>query len=269
LVIARLRGAGVIVNYRGGHADEFLARAPSHVRWTLQQATLRVVPSAYLHRVFAKYGMDSEVIPNIIDLSRFQPAQRPVDASPHLIVTRNLEPIYDVATALRAFAVVRERYPSARLTVAGSGPELAALERLAAELDIANAVAFPGRIDNAQIPALYASADCMLNPSTVDNMPISILEALACGVPVVSTRAGGVPDLVEDGVTALLVAVGDHAAMAASVLRVLGDRSCAEAVRAAGLAEVKRYSWPRVKQQWQGAYQRASRRASPLTQRTL
>ncbi len=261
LWIARQRGIGAIVNYRGGQADEFFSHAPRHVHGTLAGATLRVTPSTYLQRVFAKHKLAAEVIPNIIDLTRF--GQKPVretagGAGPHLIVTRNLEPIYDIPTALRAFAQVHARYPMARLTVAGSGPELAALGQLAAELGIAHAVSFAGRIDNAQIASLYASADCMLNPTTVDNMPISILEALASGVPVVSTDAGGIPDLVEHGVTALLVPVGDVGALAAAALRVLDEPTLAQALSAAGVAEVQRYAWPHVKQQWHDAYWRAS-----------
>lgn len=259
VVMARLRGTAVIVNYRGGLADEFLRTGPRHVKAWLARATLRVTPSAFLLRVFARHGLDAEVIPNIIDLSRFAIASHPVRRdAPHLIVTRNLEPIYDIPTALRAFAQVRLRYPAARLTVAGSGPQRAALLQLAAELGLGEAVHFSGRIDNAQIGALYASADCLLNPTTADNMPISILEALASGVPVVSTNAGGIPDLVQHGVTALLVPVGDHAAMALEALRVLGDDAVASALRRAGLAEVQRFAWPHVKRQWQSAYQRAS-----------
>ena len=259
VVMARLRGTAVIVNYRGGLADEFLSTGPRHVKAWLARATLRVTPSAFLLRVFARHGLDAEVIPNIIDLSRFSVSLNPARRdAPHLIVTRNLEPIYDIPTALRAFAQVRLRYPAARLTVAGSGPQRAALLQLAAELSLSEAVHFSGRIDNAQIGALYASADCLLNPTTADNMPISILEALASGVPVVSTNAGGIPDLVQHGVTALLVPVGDHAAMAHEALRVLDDAAVASALRRAGLAEVQRFAWPHVKRQWQSAYQRAS-----------
>ncbi len=259
IVVARLRGVGIIVNYRGGLADEFLSRTPRHVHRMLAGVAMRVTPSTYLQEVFARHGLDAEVVPNIIDLTRFGPAaERSPGAGPHLIVTRNLEAIYDIPTALRAFAAVRARHPAATLTVAGSGPERAALDKLVAELRLSEAVSFSGRIDNSRIASLYASADCMLNPSTVDNMPISILEALACGVPVVSTRAGGIPHLVRDGVTALLVPVGDHEAMAEAALRVLGDAGQAAALRSAGLAEAGRYAWPRIRLQWQGAYRRAA-----------
>jgi glycosyltransferase involved in cell wall biosynthesis len=263
LSIARLRGVRVIVNYRGGNADSFFAAAPTHVLRMLGSAALRVTPSTYLLRVFRKHGLDAEVIPNIVDLSRFRPGpRREPGTAPHLIVTRNLEAIYDIPTAIHAFARVCEVFPRARLTVAGSGPELPALQALAAALSLSERIMFTGRIDNAAIAPLYAHADCMLNPSTVDNMPISILEAFASGVPVISTNAGGIPDLLEDGVSGLLVPVGDAEEMAAKAIDVLRDPARATALRQAGLAQAQRYDWPRVRRLWLDAYRRVASRES-------
>ncbi|NMG54665.1 glycosyltransferase [Aromatoleum aromaticum] len=253
--IARARGVGVIVNYRGGNADAFFARAPAHVLATLRKASARVTPSGFLQRVFARYGLDATIVPNIVDLARFRPVTRPpFGHAPHLVVTRNLEAIYDIPTAIRAFAVVREAFPNARLTVAGSGPELGRLQAVVGELGLDGSVHFSGRLDNSEIPALYAAADCMLNPSTVDNMPISILEAFASGVPVVTTRAGGIPDMVEDGVSALLVPVGDASSMARQAVRVLADPVLAGSLRAAGLEAAAAFAWPAVREQWLEVY---------------
>ena len=257
--LARWRKVAVIVNYRGGQADVFFSYGPRHVLRLLSRATLRVTPSDYLRRVFAKHGLIAQVIPNIIDLSRFGPTDRRRSGiGPHLIVTRNLELIYDISTAIRAFALIRQRLPNALLTVAGTGPERLALEQLVVRLGVKGAVTFSGQIDNKNIVDLYAAADCLLNPSTVDNMPISILEAMASGVPVISTDAGGIPDMVRHGVTALLVPVGDHEAMANQALQLLEDHGMADRLRAAGIAEVQRYGWPNVKPMWQAAYQCAS-----------
>lgn len=257
--IGRARGVKVIVNYRGGNADTFFASAPRHVLATLRMASERVTPSGFLQRVFARYGLAAAIVPNIIDLSRFSPAPiRDFGDAPHLIVTRNLEPIYDIPTAVRAFARIRQVLLGARLTVAGTGPELGRLQALTRELGIEDAVRFAGRIDNADIPALYASADCMLNPSTVDNMPISILEAFASGVPVVSTDAGGIPDMVEDGVSARLVPIGDAERMAAEALRVFTEPARAASMRAAGIEAAARYAWPTVRDQWLDLYRRVA-----------
>ncbi len=148
--------------------------------------------------------------------------------------------------------------------MAGSGPELPYLRSLFGELAVEDCVHFSGRIDNVKIPTLYAAADCLINPSKVDNMPISILEAFASGVPVVSTAAGGIPDMVENGVSGLLVPIGDHEAMARQVLRVLQDGSLAERLRQAGLRQAQKYAWQQVRAQWLDAYRHvaASRRES-------
>jgi glycosyltransferase involved in cell wall biosynthesis len=263
LAVARLRGVPAIVNYRGGLADEFLSRAPRLVHRQLASAAACVTPSAFLQRVFARHGLSAEAIPNVVDLSRFppQPLRDPLTA-PHIVVTRNLEAIYDMPTALRTFTKVRQVWPLARLSVAGSGPALSGLQSLAAELGIADAVHFAGRIDNAHIAGLYAQADLVLNTSTVDNMPISILEALASGVPVVSTAAGGIPDLVQHENTALLAPVGDVDALAALALSVLGDRVLARHLREAGLALAAQYDWAHVRWRWQAAYRTAVQQAA-------
>lgn len=259
VVIARLRSIAVIINYRGGNADEFFASAPVHVLKMLAGVSLRVTPSVFLQKVFAKYGLLAEVIPNIIDLSRFSPSPpRAFGQNPHLVVTRNLEPIYDIAMAIRAFARIQKIFAGAQLTIAGSGAELARLQALAADMGLNHAVRFSGRIDNSDIPQLYASADCLINPSTVDNMPISILEAFASGVPVASTCAGGIPDMLEHGVSGLLVPIGDDTAMAGEVLRILQSPPLAASLRRAGLVEAEKYSWPEVRGQWLNAYCRVA-----------
>jgi glycosyltransferase involved in cell wall biosynthesis len=248
--IASLRGVPAVVNYRGGEAGDFLRRSARSVRATLARAAALAVPSAFLQRVFAEQGVDSRVLPNVVDLARFHPAEnrarRDADA-PHLLVARNLEPIYDVGTAIRAFAAVRATLPRARLSVAGSGPELDVLRALARDLGIEGAVAFTGRLDRDEMAALYPAADVVLNPSRVDNLPNSILEALASGVPVVSTDVGGVPFVVAHGKTALLVPAGDDRAMAEAALAVLRDGRLRADLVAAGLAEVQRYAWARVR----------------------
>ncbi|HNE44395.1 MAG TPA: glycosyltransferase family 4 protein [Rhodocyclaceae bacterium] len=255
VMAARLRGIPVIVNYRGGNADAFLAGAPRYVVKMLAGVARLVTPSGFLREVFAKYGLEATIVSNVIDLTRFKPRTTRLNTvAPHVIVTRNLEPIYDIPTALRAFAQVREAFPSARLTVAGTGPELEHCRQLADELGISGAVRFAGRIDNDQIPELYSTADLALNPSTVDNMPISILEAYASGVPVVSTDVGGIPYIARHEESAILVPPGDPRAMALAVRRVLDDSALAERLVASGLEQASRYAWPAVRDQWFSVY---------------
>ena len=246
--IARLRGCPVVINYRGGEADNFMRRSQAWVRPSMQRASAVIVPSGFLQAVFGRYGVATQVLPNIVNLERFAiaPAE-PAAAAPRLLVARNLEDIYDNATALRAFAIVRAQRPQAVLTIAGSGPLRGELEQLAAQLGVADAVSFTGRVDNAGMAALYRGADIMLNPSLIDNMPNSVLEALASGVAVVSTNVGGVPYMVEDGRTALLVPPAAPEAMAAAVLRLAAEPALAASLRHAGRQLVQQYAWQEVR----------------------
>lgn len=257
MAVARLRRLPVVVNYRGGRAAGFLGRFGTLVRPTLSLASALVVPSGFLQSVFGEHGLTPQIIPNAVDVERF-PWREPAaatPAAPHLVITRNLERIYDIATALRAFARLRQDFPHARLTVAGTGPEREALGRLAAELDLGGSVSFAGRLDRAQIAALYAEADVMLNTSVVDNMPNALLEALACGVPVITTAAGGIPWIVSDGESALLVPQGDPDATACAVARVLEDRVLARTLAERGREVALGYAWPVVRRQWAVLYE--------------
>jgi glycosyltransferase involved in cell wall biosynthesis len=254
--IARLRGVPVVVNYRGGEAEQFLRRQVAWVRPTLRRAFAIVVPSGFLQDVFGQFEIAAEIVPNIVDLSRFHPGP-PRAASHNIIVTRNLEDIYDIPTALRAFAVIRSAYPDATLTVAGSGPRLDALQQLAQTLGVADGVRFTGRIDNEHITELYRNADLMLNPSTADNMPISLLEAMASAVPIVTTNVGGIPHLVTDARNALLVAPGDPSAMAAAAIRVFAEEGLARRLVEAGAESAAGYTWAQVRPRLFGVYARA------------
>lgn len=251
--IAWLRGKPIVVNYRGGGAEDFFRRSFGIVRPTLKRASVVVVPSRFLREVFGRRGVETEIVPNIIDLSRFRP-QAGRSSGMHVVVARNLEDLYDMPTALRAFRRILDRFPQARLSMAGSGSRRQALEQLCAELSIDRAVTFTGRLDNARMTELYRDADLMINPSLADNMPISLLEAMASGVPIVSTDVGGIPYMVREGETALLVPTKDPDAMARAALAVLSDSALADRMRNAALADIRQYTWAEVRKRLFGVY---------------
>lgn len=266
--IAKITGTPIVVNYRGGEAGEFFDKAFTWVKPSLDRADAIVVPSAFLEKVFEKRGYAPHIVPNIIDLSRFSMEKNKAAALapdfPNILVARNLEPIYDNATVLRAFQIVRRTLPAARLVVAGSGPERQMLEKLALELGVNEAVSFTGRVENENMASLYYSATLMVNPSLADNMPISVLEALASGVPVVSTNVGGVPYLVEHDKTALLFPPQAPAAMAAAILAVLTDPEKANGMKIAGVELASQFIWPKVSVRLLDVYERVlARRKVP------
>lgn len=258
--IGWLRKVPVIVNYRGGEARDYLERSALRVKPTLAKATTVVVPSGFLAQVFGDFGIPTKTIPNIIDLDTFHPGEATpaVDdrtAGDYVVaITRNLEPIYGIATAIHCIALARADIPGITLRIAGSGPQLDELEQLVASLGLQDCVVFLGRLERPDIVALYQQADVMLNPSLVDNMPNSVLEALACGVPVISSDVGGVPYIVRDEETALLVPGGDQCSMAKAILRLYADVKLRTDLVNAGLVEVEQYTWSRVGRRWRDLY---------------
>ena len=257
-----LRKAPVIVNYRGGEAQSYFAKSFGRVRPTLLKAKKIIVPSGYLKNVFGDFGLDTQVIPNIINLERFKPVQADRESSVYkLIITRNLEAIYGIQTAIEAVAIARDKIPGIQLEIAGTGPQLQQLEQLIAQRELQNTVQFVGRLDATEIVEFYHSADAMLNPTTVDNMPNSVLEALASGVPVITTDVGGIPYIVSHEETALMVPAGDPQAMAEQIIRLHSDQQLRQKLIANGMAKVQPYAWPEVKQQWLATYE-AVRRAA-------
>lgn len=257
LWIGWLRKTPVIVNYRGGEARDYFRKSIKWLRPSLNKAAAIVVPSGFLREVFADFGYDAAVIPNIVNLERFKAGNndRRLDVlHPHLIVTRNLEAVYGIDTAIKAVALVRTAVPGIRLTIAGSGPQRGELQQLVEQLELKDNIYFTGKLNPEQMAELYRSADIMLNPSTVDNMPNSVIEALASGVAVVTTDAGGIPYIVENNKTALLTPVRDSEAMAGQIRRLLGSDGLRRQLIDNGLAAVQNYTWEKVGNLWMALY---------------
>jgi glycosyltransferase involved in cell wall biosynthesis len=247
-------GVPVVINYRGGLAREFLAKSAERVRAAMRLASAVIVPSRFLQSVFAEHGIRAHIIPNIVNLELFKPALAPRQPGAHVVVTRNLEAIYGVDVAIRAAALLRREFPELRMSVAGTGPARESLERLVRELELTDAVRFTGRLEVAEVAALYRDADIVLNSSRADNTPNSLLEGAASGVPIVTTDVGGVPYLLEHQRTAWLVPPDDPAALAAGVATVLRDAPLRERLRDNGLALAAGCAWSVVRDQWLGLY---------------
>ncbi|MGH9435564.1 MAG: glycosyltransferase family 4 protein, partial [Terriglobia bacterium] len=185
LVCAWLMRKRVILNYRSGEAEDHLAHWGVLVHPFLRLADEIVVPSPFLHDVFARFGYETRVIENIVDTSTFCFHER-VPLRLRLLSARNLEPHYRVGDIIEAFVLLRKKHPEARLVIAGSGSEEHRLHGLAESLG-AEGIDFVGRYQPSQAPELYANADIFVNAAVIDNQPNSILEAFASGLPVVST----------------------------------------------------------------------------------
>lgn len=254
IVVARLLGKPVVVNYRSGEAPDHLRRSPV-ARAVLRRVDVNVVPSRFLKEVFESFGIPARVVANTIDLTRFAYRERR-RLQPRLLSTRNLEPLYNVACTLRAFARIQAEYPDATLTVVGAGSEAQALQDLASDLRL-RGVTFAGAVPQGEIHGYYADADIYVQTPSIDNMPGSVIEAFASGVPVVSTNVGGVPAILTDGEHGLLAPDNDADAVAACVLRLLAHGDDARRMAVAARQSCEAYTWSAVRAGWLAAYEAA------------
>ena len=252
IAVARMFGKRIVLNYHSGEAEDHLQRWSRTSIPMLKQCDEIVVPSAYLVRVFAKFGLPATAIFNVIDFGRLTFRERNT-LRPMFLSNRNFEAHYGVDIVLRAFSLIQQRFPEASLKVAGDGPYRDALQQLAADLKLRN-VEFLGMVDRARMAELYNEADCFLNGSRIDNQPLSILESFASGLPVVTTNAGGIPDMVTHGVTGLMVEMDDHEALARSAIDLFEQPGLALRLTTEAQKECRRYTWEAVRGQWLKAY---------------
>jgi N-acetyl-alpha-D-glucosaminyl L-malate synthase BshA len=162
-----------------------------------------------------------DVIPNFVDATQFvPPIRREIGTTRVLTHVSNFRPIKRVTDVIRIFAAVRTHMP-VRLELVGDGPERSRVEALVHELNLQDIVRFRGELDD--LVEVYGTSDVFLLPSESESFGLAALEAMACGVPVVASDVGGLPEVVTEGETGFLAAVGDVAAMAEKVEQLLSD----------------------------------------------
>lgn len=206
-----------------------------------------------------------EVIPNGVDLSKFNPA---VDGS-QMRARLGLKSESLVVSATRlvrrkgthylvaAFLKVRKSLPDAKLAIAGKGPEAANLRAQIRELGIEDSVFMLGALPHGQVAELMAAANVFVLPSIVESSPFTLLEAMGVGVPVVCPGAGGVSEIIEDGINGLMVPPANVDALTNAITRILNDKQLAKRLRRGGLKIVReKFSWERAARQTLELYEK-------------
>jgi L-malate glycosyltransferase len=255
-MVARWLGIPTLIHYHSGEARDHLRRFRSGPA-ILRRADMLVVPSGYLVDVFREFRLRALVVPNIVDLSQFCFRTRePI--RPYLVCTRGFHPYYAVDVVVRAFAEVQQVFPEARLDLVGGGPLEGQIRSLAENLKLRD-VHFVGVAPHRQIAKFYDRADIFINGSCLDNMPVSILEAFASGIPVVSTAPEAIRRLVDHDRTGLLSEPGDALGLAQNVIRLLRDPVVGSLIARNAYDECRRYCWKEVRGQWLGLYRLIAR----------
>jgi glycosyltransferase involved in cell wall biosynthesis len=232
--------------------------------WAYRRATWIAI-SASTKRDLVGRGIPAsrvEVVHCGLDFARYDLESPPPRADrPTLVHLGRLMRYKRADVALRTLAVLRTRLPAAQLWIVGDGPDRARLERLARRLELGDSVRFHGHVSHAEKVRLLWSSHLLLNPSPKEGWGLTVVEANACGVPVVASRSPGLVDSVHDGETGLLVPPGDAQAGAEAAWRLLSDAALYERCAAQGRAWVRSLRWEDAVLQTEAALERAVRNA--------
>ena len=279
VTVGRLFKKRVVLTYHGGGGEKFFDKHPKLVRHYLTRTDANIVLSGFLASVFDKHDLPHTIIPNIIELDERQYRER-TTIHPHFICTRAHEPLYNIPCILRAFQKVltessvsraqchacmnnaemeerrRSQIPKlseATLTLVGDGSEHEALMQMVNEMGLKNVI-FTGRVDNSEIYRYLNQSDIFLSTPTVDNMPVSVLEAMNAGLLVISSRVGGVPYIIKNGNNGLLFDSDDSDKLAELMLWTIENQSLSKTMIQKAHKDVNRYRWEGIKEQLYSVY---------------
>jgi glycosyltransferase involved in cell wall biosynthesis len=262
--VITMHGGDVYVNPEQGYdfPTRWYVRPP--LRWTLRHADALTAITEDCRQHALRAGAPAEsirLIFNGTDLRRFSPGESRNGApdatwGPHMIFAcRQLFPRKGIRFLIQAAAQLKPRFPDLKLVLAGDGFERPELVRLAQELGIAEDVTFLGWVPNSALPPYYRAAAVSVIPSLEEGFGIPAAEAMGCEVPVVASDAGGLPEVVEDGVTGLVVPRGDVPALASAIGSLLEDPERRRRMGIAGRRRaVEYFDWDRTAEQIEQVY---------------
>jgi glycosyltransferase involved in cell wall biosynthesis len=248
----RLARKPYVLTLHGGSLPAFASRNARRIRRLLSSARIVTAPSNYLVEQMRPYCETVRLVPNALDLRKYQFRQRHT-VTPRLVWLRAFHEIYAPDLAVRTLAFVRAAVPGATLLMIGPDKGDGSLGKTRAEacrLGVERHVQFQGCVPKPEVGEWLQHGDIFLNTTTIDNTPISVLEAMACGLCVVSTDAGGIPYMLHHEQDALLVPIGDAAAMASAVLRLISEPRLAATISGNARRNAEASDWPAVLTQW-------------------
>ena len=269
--IITMHGGDVYVNPEQGYDFPTRWYVRPALRWTLRHAgALTAITEDCRQHALRAGAPDDHIrlVFNGTDLRRFSPAENgnrgDPQFGPHMIFAcRQLFPRKGIRFLLEAAAQLKPRFPELKVVLAGDGFERPELAHLAAELGIGADVTFLGWVPNADLPPYYRAAAVSVIPSLEEGFGIPAAEAMGCEVAVVASDAGGLPEVVEHGVTGLVVPRGDSAALAQAIGSLLADPERRRAMGQAGRERALRlFDWDRSAEQFEELYREVAARTA-------
>lgn len=220
--LARILSLKYIPILHGGNLPLRLKQSAYFSTMIFKYACKNVSPSLYLVSEFKKYNFETSYIPNTIPVSEY-PFKLRTKFEPKLLWVRAFDKIYNPVMAVKVLSLLKVTYKNASLCMVGPDKDgsLNKIKDLAKQLGVADSMTFTGVLPKEQWHQLSENFDIFINTTNIDNMPVSVMEAMALGLPIVSTNAGGLPYLIENNVNGLLTPVNDEKQMAAALVTLL------------------------------------------------
>jgi glycosyltransferase involved in cell wall biosynthesis len=262
--LAQMLNKPLVLTLHGGNLPKFARTHPRRVSRLFARANVVTAPSRYLADALQDFKRDIEVIPNPLALEMYQYKERG-NPKPELVWLRTFHRIYDPLLAVRVLARMQSRFPQASLKMIGPDKDgsLSEVRAEAKRLGVSSQVTFTGGVAKSEVPPLLTTGDIFLNTTTIDNSPVSVLEAMASGLCVVSTHVGGIPYMIENGRDGLLVPSGDADAMAAAVMRLLDEPDLAARLSRGARKKAESYSWELTLPRWESLFMDVAHARNP------
>lgn len=248
--VARLLNKPYIPILRGGNLPNRLKRSPWLIKQVIMPAFRVVSVSQYLQQVFAALR-PIEYIPNFINLPKYPFKQR-TTFSLRLLWVRSFHTIYNPKLAVEIVAVLKRDYPTISLTMVGPDKDgsRAAVESLAEQLGVRENIEITGKLSKEAWIELAFHHDIFINTTNFDNMPVSVIEVMALGLPVVSTNVGGIPYLIENGVDGLLVDKNDCDGFCKSITRIIQQTDLSKQICTTARKKAETFDSEAIAKQW-------------------
>jgi len=253
VIIGRLLKKKIIITYHGGGLDEFINKYKTIVIYFFNKADIITVPSKYLQNILNDNSIKSKYLPNIIRDDNVYFKKRDI-LKPNLIVTRTLDEVYNIPLVIMTFKDLKKVVPDAKLKIVGDGKLKNEIFELVKKENIDD-IEFVGRVPNSKIGEILNTSDIFINPSNKDNMPLSLFEALACGLAVISTNVGGIPDYITDGINGFLIEPNNKEQLTNKILYVLNNQAEVQKIIDNGYQTFEKLTLRNLKSEYLKLYQ--------------
>jgi len=249
--LARLLKLKYIPILRGGNLPMRLVNNKTICNLIFNHSHVNVAPSNYLKIEFELYGFSTMFIPNILEIEKYKFKNRN-SFQPKLLWVRAFDEIYNPTLAIKVLKLLKQRYPDSVLTMVGPNKDDSIEEviKLIDVLNLKDSVKITGVLKKEDWHKLSEDSDIFINTTNIDNTPVSVMESMALGLPVVSTNVGGLPYLIENNIDGLLVNKNDAELMCNAVIYLLTHKDVALRIANKARIRAESFSWRVVKKEW-------------------